>query len=98
MRKKAQIESASSRQEASLSAPIIFVIDARRLKESLYKNKFIIIGSIINAITIMAITPLVLLIMDILLATVLNASFIDEPTIGTKLLIANLAVFNERLS
>ena len=56
------------------------------------------IGSIISAIAIIAITPHEFFINDRDEDTVLNASLTDAPTNGTKLLIANRAVFNVRVS
>lgn len=96
--KNPQIESASSSTPLSLLQPISLAREANKLNESLFKNKLIIIGSIKIAIEIIAITPQEFFIKERLDVTVLNASFIDEPTMGTKLLIANLAVFIERLS
>lgn len=52
-------------------------------------------GSIRTAIDIIPIIPQELLIKERLAVTVRRDSFIDEPTKGTKLLIANLAVFTE---
>lgn len=92
---KPQIESASSKIVASRCPPIAFDIVANTENESLFKNKLIIMGSIRTAIDIIPIIPQELLIKERLAVTVRRDSFIDEPTKGTKLLIANLAVFTE---
>lgn len=92
------IESASSNTADSLLQPIKRAKEVDMLNDNLFKNRLMIIGSIINAIEIIAITPHELFIKERLDVTVLSASFIDEPTRGTKLLIANLAVFKDKLS
>ena len=96
--KKPQHESASSKIALSLSALTSCAIEERMLKESLFKNRLIIIGSIITAIAIIAIIPEDFLIKERLEETVRIASLTEEPTKGTKLLIANLTVFCERES
>lgn len=96
--KNPHIESASSNTEDSLVPPIILERLDKILNESLLRSKFIIIGSIIKAIIIMAKIPQEPFITEMLLVTVRNASLMEEPTRGTKLLIANLAVFIDKLS
>ena len=93
--KNPQIESASSRIALSLLTLIIFATDDKILKESLFKKRFIIIGSIRTAKEIIPIIPEDFFIRSRLEFTVLKASFTDAPTRGTKLLIANLAVLIE---
>ena len=93
-----QIESASSSKTASLLLLIAFAIEERIEKESLFKNRLIKIGSMSTTIAIMAIIPQEFFISERLEETVLNASLTDEPTKGTKLLIANRAVFSEIVS
>ena len=88
-----QIESASSRMTLCLSQCNIFDIDARRPKLSLFKNKYIIIGIIMSAIDIMAITPHEFLIKEREEEIVFKASLTDAPTKGVKLLMAKRAVF-----
>lgn len=90
-----QRESASSNISPSDEQFSALHTDPRNPKESLYSNKCIIIGTIKSAIAIIAIIPQVLLITPRLDDTVLKASLIDAPTIGTKLLIAKRAVFIE---
>ena len=68
------------------------------LKSSLFRSKEMIDGSMIIAIIIIAMIPHEFLIKDMLDVMVLNASLTVEPTIGIKLLIANLAVFIDILS
>ena len=65
------------------------------LNESLFKKRLIIIGSIKTAKEIIPIIPEVFLIKSRLELTVLKVSFTEEPTNGTKLLIANRAVLIE---
>lgn len=89
---KPHTESASSNTAASFFAPIAFDIVARIEKDSLFKNKLMIIGIISTAIEIIATIPHEFLISERLDVTVLKDSFTEEPTKGTKLLIANLAV------
>ena len=96
--KKPHIESASSSIPASLPPPTSLATEANMLKLTLFRKRFIITGSIIRAIEITARTPQELLIKEMLVETVRNASFMDGPTIGAKLLIANRAVFKERES
>ena len=96
--KKVQIEFASSSIASSPFDPISFDIELNKPKDSLFSKRLIIIGIMIIIITIIAITPQEFLIILRLLVTVLNASLIDAPTIGTKLLIANLAVFIDKES
>jgi len=96
--KNPQIESASSKIAPSLFPPIDFDIEDRMEKESLFKNKFIIIGSINTTMAMIATIPQELLIKERLDVTVLKASFTEEPTRGTKLLIAKRAVLIDKLS
>lgn len=96
--KKVQIEFASSSIASSPLDPISFDIELSKPRDSLFNKRLIIIGITIIIITIIAITPQEFLIILRLLVTVLNASLIDAPTIGTKLLIANLAVFIDKES
>ena len=96
--KKPHIESASSKIAPSLYPPIDFDIDVNIEKESLFRNRFIIIGSIKTIIEIIAITPQEFFIKERLEVTVRSASLTDEPTRGTKLLMAKRAVFIEILS
>ena len=70
----------------------IFEIPPKSPNEILFRNRYIIIGNIINAIITIAKTPQELFIKPRLDETVRNASFIDAPTIGRKLLIAKRAV------
>ena len=98
VKRKPQQESASSKIALSLSALTSCAIEVSILKESLFKNKLIIIGSIITAMAIIAIIPQDFLIKERLEETVRIASFTEEPTKGTKLLIANLTVFCDRES
>lgn len=93
-----QIESASSNSVASLLLLIALDMVDSIEKESLFKKRFNIIGSINTTIAIMAIIPQEFLISDRLEETVLSASLTDEPTKGTKLLMAKRAVFKERVS
>ena len=95
---KPQTESASSRIDASLPPPIARDIVAKIENEILFKKILIIMGSIKTAMVISAITPQEFLISERLDVTVRKASFTDEPTNGTKLLIANLAVLSESVS
>lgn len=98
VKRNVQIELASSRIEPCSSHPTILETEPSIPKESLFKNKKIISGSIITAMAIIAIIPQELFINDILVETVRRASFIDAPTIGTKLLIAKRAVFIDKES
>lgn len=91
--RKLQVESASSKIAPSFPEPINRAIELNILKEILFRKRFMIIGSIITAIAIMAIIPVDFFMYDKLDVTVRNASFTEEPTRGTALLIANLAVF-----
>ena len=97
-RKNPQIEPASSNIDPSLLQFKALDIDADRLNISLLISKFIIMGNIIKAIIIIAIIPQEFFIADKLALTVRNASFTVPPMNGTKLLIANFAVFIDRLS
>ena len=92
------MEFASSNISPSLVSPIAFVIEFNSPKDSLFNKRLIITGITIKAMETMVITPQVFLIMLKLLLTVLNASFIEAQTIGTKLLMANLAVLIDRVS
>ena len=83
---------ASSNISPCLSHFKIREIPPKSPNESLFKNRYITIGSIISAIKIIASAPQELLIMPRLAETVRNASFIEAPTIGTKELIAKRAV------
>lgn len=96
--KKLQIESASSKIVASLCPLIAFDIVASIENDSLLRKRLINIGSIRTTMEIIAIIPQEFFINERLEVTVLKASFTDEPTRGTKLLIANLAVFIDMLS
>lgn len=95
---KPQIELISSKIALSLLHPSAFEIVLEILKTILLSNKEIIIGSARNTITIIASMPHEFFTSDKLAITVLNDSFTVEPTIGIKLLIANLAVFIDTLS
>ena len=64
----------------------------------MFKNRLIIIGSIKTTIEIIATTPQEFLINAKLEVTVLKASLTEEPTRGTKLLIAKRAVLIDKLS
>ena len=96
--KNVQTELASLNISPSLFKPISFDTELKNPKEILLSSKLMITGMIISKITIIAITPQEFLIMLKLLLTVLKASFIEAPTIGTKLLIANFAVFIDKVS
>ena len=96
--KKLHMESASSRMEDSELPPISFETVAKIEKEILFKNKLIINGSINTTIEMIAITPQEFFMIDKLAVTVLKLSFTLEPTTGTKLLIANLAVLMDKES
>lgn len=85
-------ESASSKMLLSLLTFISFAREDSILNESLFKNRLIIIGSIKTAKEIMPMMPEDFFIRSRLELTVLKASLTDEPTSGTKLLMANLAV------
>lgn len=98
VRANPQTESASSNTVASRCPPIALDIVAKIENESLFKNKFIMIGNIKTAIAIIAMMPHEFLISERLAVTVFNDSLTLEPTKGTKLLIANLAVFIEIVS
>ena len=93
--KNPQTESASSKIEFSLLQPISLDSEDSRLKESLFKKRLIIMGSIMTATAIIAITPQDFFIIVRLALTVLKVSLTEAPTKGTKLLIANLVVFKE---
>lgn len=93
VKRKVHIESASSKIAFSPCPPIAPDTMDNMLNESLFKNKFMITGKVMTAIAIMAITPQELFIDAMLELKVRRASFTDEPTKGTKLLMANLAVF-----
>ncbi len=93
--KKPQTESASSKTVLSLLQLSSLDKEESRLNDSLFKNKLIIIGNIITATAIIAIIPQDFFINERLALTVLSASLTEAPTNGTKLLIANLAVFKE---
>ena len=95
VKRNPQIESASSKMELSLPTFISFAREDKILKDSLFKNRLIIIGSIKTAIEIIPIIPEDFFIKSRLELTVLSASLTDEPTNGTKLLIANRAVLIE---
>jgi hypothetical protein len=97
--KNPQIESASLSIIDGFSFPSILEIELSKLNDSLFTNRFIIIGSIIKIITVTPIIPVLLLIRDKLEVTYFNASLTEAPTNGTKLLIAKRAVFidNESL-
>ena len=98
VRRKLQMDSASSKIPFSLCAPIAPEIIAKMLKEILFKNRLIIMGRVIIAIETIAIIPQEDFIRDRLELRVLRASLTEEPTSGTKLLIAKRAVFIERES
>jgi len=96
--KNPQIEPASSKIELSLLQLSVLAKEAEILKNNRLTRRDIIIGSISRAITIITIIPQELFILDRLATTVFKASLTVEPTIGMKLLIANLAVLMERVS
>ena len=96
--KKPQIELASSITPHSLLHPSTLATDADIFRTNRYKRRDIIIGSINNATTIIAVIPQEFFIIARLDVIVLNASFTVEPIIGIKLLIANFAVLIDRLS
>ena len=77
----------------SFSHPIIPEREEHRSNESLLKYIEIKTGKVSSDIHMMAKTPQELFIYPILADTVLTASVIEGPTIGTKLPMANLAVF-----
>ena len=96
--RKPQIELASSIILHSIVHPKAFATEAEMLKNNLFKSKDMITGSINKAIIKIAIIPQEFFIIERLEVIVLKASFTVEPTIGIKLLIANFAVFIDRLS
>lgn len=73
-------------------------IDESKAKEILFKIKYIIIGKTIKKTISIPKTPLELFIIPMLDDTAFKESLTDAPTKGTKLLIANRAVFNEIVS
>ena len=95
---KLQAESASSKTAASFFPPTTFDIVASREKESLFKNRLITIGSIRIATDMIATIPQEFFINERLVVTVRRDSFTEEPTSGTKLLIANRAVLIDKES
>ena len=98
VKRKLQIESASSNIDFSPLPPNAPEIMERRLKEILFKNRFMITGNVITAIAIIAIVPQEAFKSERLALRVLKVSFTDAPTIGTRFPMANLAVFILRLS
>ena len=96
--KNPQIELISSKIPPSLQQPRDFAIALDILKISLLNRREIIIGSISSEIMKIAIIPHDDFTKDKLALTVLNASLTVGPTIGIKLLIANFAVFIDKLS
>ena len=96
--KYVQSESASSSIQLSLPLRSDFEIEESKPKEILFSIKYIMIGNTMRKTIKIPLTPHERLIIPMLEDTVLSASFIEEPTKGTKLLIANLAVFNETVS
>ena len=96
--KNPHIEEASSIIIASLSHFKHLATEPIKLSNNLWINKEIIDGKTIIVITIIATIPQEFLIKEMLEMTVLKASFTVVPTIGMKLLMANLAVFIEMLS
>ena len=96
--KNPQTLDASSITVHSVSHFRHLAIDEVILNNNLYSKSEIICGSIIKAITKRAIIPHEFFISEMLDVIVLKASFTVLPTIGIKLLIANLAVFIDILS
>lgn len=90
--KNEQIEFASSIMALSLLQETHLQIPDKMLNESFESRREIMGGKIKITIAIMAIIPQAFLIKPMLDITVRSASFIEVPTIGIKLLIANLAV------
>ena len=91
-------ESASSKIALCMPQSIVLDMPPRSPKQSLFRKTYIIIGSIISAMTNIATTPHEFLIILRLVETVRNASLIEAPTMGTKLLIAKRAVFIDKRS
>lgn len=91
--KNENIEFASSIIALSLLQEIPLQIPDKMLNESFESRREIMGGKIRIIIAMIAIIPHAFLIKPMLDITVRSASFIEAPTIGMKLLIANLAVF-----